>query len=370
MRLALALVLAACTSTADQPTFEWDLPAGYPRPVVPSDNPMSAAKVELGRHLFYDVRLSINETTSCGTCHHQARGFADGEVLPRGATGDVIPRNSPGLQNVAYMATYTWPNPILETLEAQVVVPMFGEHPIELGMSLDEPGILARFENDPGMRALFEEAFPGDGKPVTRTAVIHAVASFVRSMISGRAAYDRYAYGGEATALSESARRGLDLFTSERLECYHCHAANLNFTSSFRVEGQGTIAHAFENDGLYNIGGTGAYPPQNRGLIEFSNRPADEGKFRVPSLRNIALTAPYMHDGSLATLDEVIDMYARGGRLIQSGPLAGDGAENPNKSLFVRGFTLSSSEREDLKAFLESLTDHDFLVDPRFGPPQ
>lgn len=148
-------------------------------------------------------------------------------------------------------------------------------------------------------------------------------------MISGRAAYDRYAYGGEVTALSESARRGLDPFTSERLECYHCHAVNLSFTSSFRVAGQDPIARAFENDGLYNVGWAGAYPPQNCGLIEFSNRPL------------------YVHDGSLASLDDVddvIDMYARGGRLTEPGPLAGDGAENPNKSLFARGFTLSPTK--------------------------
>jgi cytochrome c peroxidase len=131
---------------------------------------------------------------------------------------------------------------------------------------------------------------------------------------------------------------------------------------------RGHSAH-FENDGLYNVGNQGAYPEGNQGLREFTKRASDDGKFRVPTLRNIARTAPYMHDGSIATLDEVIDMYAAGGRVLTSGPYAGDGRLHPQKSAFVRGFELTTEERADLLAFLESLTDEAFLRDPRLQDP-
>jgi cytochrome c peroxidase len=369
-RLSVLVMLALTGACTDEPQsdWQWDLPPGFPRPAVPKDNPMTAAKVELGRHLFFDTRLSVNDTMSCGSCHQAPLGFADGKALGAGATGTALARNSPGLQNVAYLSTYTWANPVLETLEEQVVVPLFGDAPVELGTGQDLAAVLARLRADPLYPPLFAAAFPDELDPVNRAAIIRSVASFTRSMISGNAPYDRAQYQADATALSPEARRGMDLFFSEKLECYHCHSG-INLSRAFRSEASTAVERAFENDGLYNVGNNGVYPTNNPGLFEFTGKATDHGKFRVPSLRNVALTAPYMHDGSIATLDEVVDMYARGGRLLSDGPWAGDGAMNPNKSPLVRGFELDAQERADLLAWLASLSDPDFLTSPRFANP-
>jgi cytochrome c peroxidase len=328
IRWLIVSIVAAGACTGSDDAWQWHLPAGFPRPAVPPDNPMSAAKVELGRYLFYDQRLSFNQTMSCASCHAPANAFSDGKAVPQGATGEPLARNALGLQNVAYMGTFTWANPVVDTIEQQVVIPMFNEHPVELGMTMDPDGILDRLRGDAIYQRLFAVAFPDLADPVDRDAVIFGLASFLRSMISGDSPYDRYQYGGDHDALSASAQRGMDLFFSERLDCYHCHTG-INFTGSFRNDQTAFRIHSFENDGLYNIGGDGSYPAGNQGLYEFTGLDRDKGRFRVPTLRNVALTAPYMHDGSLATLDDVIDMYAHGGRLIERGPLAGDGASAP-----------------------------------------
>jgi cytochrome c peroxidase len=365
---AAALGLTGCAAEPQDEGWRWDLPRGFPVPAVPEENPMSAAKVELGRHLFYDRRLSVNGSMSCASCHEPALAFADGRALPVGATGATLARSSPGLQNVAYLATYTWANPLLETLEQQVVVPMFGDAPIELGTGEDLEAVLARLAADPVYPPLFAAAFPEERAPLQRQAVIFAVASFVRSMISGGAPADRAQYGGDGAALSASAKRGMELFFSEKTECYHCHSG-VNLTLSFRSQTSDQAGLPFENNGLYNVGGAGRYPASNPGLFEFTGKEDDHGRFRVPPLRNVALTAPYMHDGSIATLEGVLDHYARGGRLVESGPLAGDGAANPRKSALVRRFTLSEEERADLLAWLHALTDPGFGDDPRFADP-
>lgn len=168
--------------------------------------------------------------------------------------------------------------------------------------------------------------------------------------------------------MSPSAKRGLDLFFSEKLECYHCHSG-VSFTTSFRSKETALAELDFHNTGLYNIGGDGSYPPDNTGLYEFTQNPSDTGKFRVSGLRNIELTAPYMHDGSVATLEDAIDHYAAGGRTLLTGPRAGVGSESPYKSPLVRPFTLTTEEKDDVVAFLRSLTDTAFVNDPRFGDP-
>ncbi len=337
------------------PAYDFELPAGFPVPFVPADNPMTAEKVTLGKVLFFDQRLSGTGTMSCSSCHEVGRSFTDGKPTPTGSTGDVVARNSPSLANVGYYGTFTWFNPTLTTLEDQVMVPLFGESPVEMGATGNEDVILARFRDDPATADAFAAAFPDDPDPVTFANVAKAIASFERTLISGAAAYDRYV-AGEVGAMSAAAERGMALFFSERLECYHCHSG-VNFTTSFR---SALTQHAeldFHNTGLYNVGGTGAYPGDSPGLSEFSGNPADHGKMRVPSLRNVAVTGPYMHDGSLATLEDVIDLYAAGGRNVTEGPFAGDGRENPAKSPLVRGFPITPEERADVGAFLEALTD-------------
>ncbi len=372
--LALALTCAgACAPSEDEgETMELEdplaLPEGFPAPQIPEDNPINAAAIELGRHLFYDERLSANETQSCASCHEQRLAFTDAEPAPTGSTGEPLLRNSMGLANSAYSLTLTWANPNLTLLEQQIRIPIFGEFPVELGVTGHEDEVLARFADDAMYRELFEQAFPGAEQAVSWDHVVKALASFVRALISGDAPYDRWR-GGDDDAISESAKRGATLFFSEELECHHCHGG-FNFSLATKHENTSFTQRAFQNTGLYNVDGAGGYPEGNRGVYEFTFRDEDMGRFRPPSLRNVAVTAPYMHDGSVETLEEVIEIYAAGGRLIPEGePYAGDGRTNPHKSGFVTGFALDEQEAADLLAFLESLTDETFLNDPRFADP-
>ena len=367
MRLVALLGAALALSACDEPErYVFDLPANFPEPRVPEDNPMSDAKVELGRHLFYDVRLSGNETQSCGSCHEQRLAFTDGLAQGEGSTGEVHPRGSMSLANVAYAASLTWANPVLRNLEEQALVPMFGEVPVELGLTSQEQ-VLERVRAEPRYATLFEAAWPDDPSPYTLVHITDAIASFQRTLLSGNSAYDRYAAGDE-DAVSESAKRGAEFFFGEEAECFHCHGG---FTFSNAVDHADNVFDqaTFQNNGLYDLDGRGAYPAENQGLFEFTALPEDVGAFKPPTLRNIALTAPYMHDGSMATLDDVIAMYAAGGHVTEAGPLAGDGRANPNKSIFVNGFDLTPERAADLRAFLESLTDEEFVTDPRFSDP-
>jgi cytochrome c peroxidase len=347
--------------------YRWQLPTGFPEPVVPADNPMSEAKVALGRHLFYDTRLSGNGTFSCASCHEQARAFAD--PLPRavGSTGEVHPRGSMSLANVAYSPALTWANPLMKSLEQQALVPMFGEDPVELGLSGQERALLQRVREEPRYAALFASAFPGGAETVTLDRIVKAIASFQRTLISGRSPYDAFK-NGNRTAISASARRGEALFFSEKTECFHCHGG-FNFTGTVNYVGKGFVEVEFHNTALYNIDGHGAYPANNTGVHAVTTDPEDMGKHKAPTLRNIAVTAPYMHDGSIATLEAVIDHYNAGGRTIRGGPNAGVGADSPLKSEFLKPMGLTAQDKRDLVAFLRSLTDSTFLRDPRFTNP-
>lgn len=347
--------------------FPWILPEGFPAPRVPDGEAMSAEKVELGRHLFYDVRLSENATQSCASCHRQELAFTDGLPVAVGSTGERHPRNSMTLANAGYQPVLNWANPNETNLAHQALTPIFGEDPVELGMSGREDELMARLRGEPVYQQLSPLSFPEKDDPFSVETITRALAAFQRTLISGDAAVDRYR-AGDRDALSESARLGQALFFSERLECFHCHGG-LGFTGTFDFEGKSAPEIEFHNNGLYNVDGNGGYPPENTGLHQFTLRPEDMGRFKAPTLRNIALTAPYMHDGSIATLEEVLDHYAAGGRTIESGPRAGNGSENPFKSGFVKGFTLTPDERRGVLDFLESLTDSSFIIDTRFSDP-
>jgi cytochrome c peroxidase len=357
---AAAIALVASCSDEAEPEYVWDLPPGFPKPPVPPDNKMSEAKVALGQRLFFEKRLSGNETASCASCHDPRKAFSDGRAVAVGSTGEPTLRNAMAIVNVAYLPTLTWANPMLRTLEAQALVPLFGEAPVELGAASMPDAILARLEQDASYPAAFRKAFPGEPKPINFPNIAKAIASFERTLISGRSAYDRFVYDKDRRAMSASAIRGMELFFSEKCECYHCHAGP-NFSTAFVTAEQPTADFSFLNTGLYNIGGRGEYPPGNRGLAELTGEAKDVGRFRVPTLRNVEWTAPYMHDGSIATLEEVIDHYAAGGRTIESGPYAGVGREHPNKDPLVLGFTLTAEEKADLVAFLKSLSDPEFV---------
>jgi cytochrome c peroxidase len=365
---ALAAIVTALTAArprADS-VWTWELPAGVTPPSVPADNPMSAGKVELGRHLFYDTRLSGNGVQSCATCHQQERAFADMHPRSIGSTGDRHPRGSMSLVNVAYAPVLTWANTALTRLEDQALVPMFGDHPVELGLDRADSW-LERLRADSLYPSLFRAAFPDDQAAVTRTNVVRALAAFQRSIVSMRSPYDRYRFDRDETAISVAARRGEALFQSRALSCVTCHGG-VHFSGTMG-SGRKGMTIELHNTGLYNLAGTISYPADNPGLYELTRNPGDVGKFKAPTLRNIAVTAPYMHDGSIFTLEEAIDHYAAGGRTIADGPYRGVGRDNPNKSPSIRGFSLTADQRADLVAFLRSLTDEHVLRDPRFGNP-
>ena len=380
------LMLAACSSphgAATQPdsptttsdaaidgpvsTYPWVLPPNFPQPLEPPDNLMSVEKVALGRRLFYDTRLSGNQTYSCASCHKQALAFTDGLAQAVGSTGEIHPRSSMMLGNVAYLGRFAWGNPLLDELEQQAVVPMFGSEPVELGMKNMEDELVARITAEPLYPPLFAAAFPDDTAPISVANIVKAICSFERILITGSSPFDRY-QNGDATAISASAQHGYAMFNSEKMECFHCHAG-FNLQDVVKYVGHPTTEARFHNTGLYNIGGTGAYPVGGQGIYEVTLVASDMGKFRAPSLRNIAVTAPYFHDGSAPTLDDVLDHYAAAGRTIATGPNAGVGSANPFKDQLIIGFTLSDDERADMHAFFESLTDETFLTDPQLADP-
>ena len=348
--------------------YQWKLPQGFPKPRVPADNPMTPAKVYLGTFLFYDQRMSGNGTESCATCHRQALAFTDGKAQAGGSTGQLHPRGAMSLVNVAYGAALTWSNPNEHSLEHQALTPMFGDHPVELGLTGKGEAFLDVLRSDSLYRILFPAAFPADPDPFTIQNVTKAIASFERTIISASSPYDRYHYGGDDKAISDSAKRGEVLFFSEPLSCFRCHGG-FNFSDATDFEGRRGREIQFHNTGLYNIAGAMSYPAPNLGIYEYTLKQEDVGKFKVPTLRNIALTAPYMHDGSAKTLDAVLDHYSAGGRTIVGSPNAGEGFHNPNKDPLIRGFKLSAQERADLIAFLESLTDDEVIHDQRFANP-
>lgn len=315
---ALALLcIAATTGTR----WTWRLPAGIAPPPVPADNPMSAAKVALGRRLFYDADLSIDGTMSYANCHEQRRGFADGNRTRPGVHGDPGRRNVPGLANLAWARSLTWGDPRLTTLEAQVAVPVLGDRPVEMGMKGAEAEIPRRFGRDPCYVRMFRAAFPASRGRIDMAHVARAIAAFERTLISYDAPYDRFR-GGQANAIPAAARRGAERFGRD---CAGCHAG------------------ADFSDGAFH-----ALEPAvaaDRGLGEISGRREDDGRFRTPGLRNVALGAPYFHDGRSATLADAIRRH--GGAMAA---LPGDAAA-------------------DLVALMESFTDTGFTADPRFAMP-
>lgn len=371
-----ALVQASVSRQSWQATLQpaasdwtWNLPDPSIVPITPAGNPMSVAKVELGRFLFHDTRLSGNGSSSCASCHRQDKAFSDGLPRSLGSTGEMHPRNAQGLANVVYQKTLTWANPDLTGLEKQMEVPLFGTQPLELAIdAASRVRILEQLAADPRSAAQFAAAFPNQDNVVSWPNVIRAIAAFQRSMLSFDSRFDRSRRPGGAP-LSAAEQRGFALFiSSTRANCFRCHG-DFNFAEVSQFQGAPQRPASFRNTGLFNIGGTGAFPEPNRGLFEFTGIAADMGRFRPPSLRNVAVTAPYMHDGSMQTLEEVLDFYAAGGRNITSGPHAGDGRASPFKDELVKSISLSEQDRADIVAFLKTLTDETFLADPRLSDP-
>lgn len=322
--LLVALVLAGCRKDPALVDAEVDgpfllrLPTGAPPPPIPEENPLTRASVALGKALFFDPRLSVDATISCASCHFPDRGFSDTVALSRGVQGLHGMRNAPSLANVVYHQDFFRDGGV-PSLELQVIAPI--QDPVEMAHSLQ--GATAAVAGDDRYQRWSRLAY---GRELDAFVITRAIASYERTLISGWSRFDRYSYQGEVSALTEAEVRGWELFRSDALNCTACHGG-FDFSD-----------HSYQNIGQYL-----AYDDPGRERISLD--PADHGRFKVPTLRNIALTAPYMHDGAMATLDEVVDHFATGGR------------PHPNRSPLMPTFVLDEQEKADLIAFLHSLTD-------------
>ncbi|MBC7984334.1 MAG: di-heme enzyme, partial [Candidatus Obscuribacterales bacterium] len=322
-------------------------------------NPMSATKVMLGCRLFFDTRLSINGVYSCATCHRPELAFTDGRALAIGTTGETVRRSSMSLTNVAYNPAYNWASDKTVTLESQITRPLFGKHPVEMGLREGDSAVLATLAKDQYYSSAFHQSFPNESTPLSMANLVKAIAAFERTLISGRSTFDRYVFDDDRVAMSASAQRGMALFYA-KAGCADCHSG-INFSGPIVHAQSAGVRPSFANTGLYNQDGRGRYPDADLGLIEESGKASDMGKFRVPSLRNIALTAPYMHDGSVTTLEDVLAHYATGGRQSPHGHTANNRYKDSN----IRALALDEREKREIIAFLHSLTDADFINAPK-----
>lgn len=318
--------------------------------------------VNLGRHLFFDRRLSVNNTRSCGTCHNPQFAFTDGYKRSLGVYADLHQRNTEPLFNLSYLKYLTAADSTLHTPLQQMNNPLFNDHPVEMGVKGNEEKILEKIATD----KMYQQLFAKLEQEISWINIKQAISSFINSIYSGNAAYDHF-LKGDSAALSASQKKGLQLFFSAELKCASCHGG-FNFSSPSVINEKGDTLYYF-NTGLYNIDGKGAYPAYDQGLYQLTKNKADMGKFRVPSLRNLVFTAPYFHDGSAATLTEVIENYAAGGRKIQQGIHTGDGTKNPYKHAFIGGFSISAADKINLISFLQSLSDTGFISNPVYQNP-
>lgn len=284
---------------------------------------MTTAKVELGRRLFFDTRLSVTGAYSCASCHDPRRAFSDGRSTAIGATGQPLRRNAMALVNVAWNSSYGWDTPGQRTLESQMHVPLYNTQPIEMGLSGREEAVLALLRADDSYAQAFARAFPADAKSntaaVTIDNLIRAMASYERTLVFGDSPFDRYVYRGEHGALGGDAKAGMRLFYSTRLGCGNCHRG-FNFSGSWNQRGAPPAKPAFTCNG------------------------AGPEVHRVPTLRNVEQSAPYMHDGRYATLDDVVRHYESAA------------AQRTCADPRLQRFALTDNERRQLVAFLQSLT--------------
>lgn len=285
---------------------------------VPQQNPMTPEKVALGKRLFFDKNLSRDRSVSCATCHDPTEGFSNGEAFAQGVSGLPSRRNVPSIVNRLFGRTQFWDGRA-ETLESQALGPLL--NPDE--MAMDEKLFLERLRADAAYHKLFQETF--NAEP-TLEAALQAIAAFERTLLSGTTAFDLYEWAGEKTALSNSAVRGIALFRG-KARCSTCH-----------------IGTNFTDEKFHNLGAGEGAGQNDPGRAAITQKSEDFGKFKTPTLRNVTRTAPYMHDGSLATLEDVIAFYDRGGR------------PNPNLDKEIKPLQLTDTEKAELLEFLKSLT--------------
>lgn len=312
-------------------------PLGLPPVPIPADNPPTASTIVLGRRLFYDTNLSKDNSISCSSCHDPQRGFADPRERSIGVGGATGLRHAPSLLNAAYLPLFFWDGRAA-SLEAQVGVPM--ADPLEMNQAHE--AAVAKLSSDPSYKTLFRSAFGSD--EITMKRVENALASFERTLLSGNSAFDRYEYQGEKGALSAAQIRGLAAFEDPRRgNCASCHTIGPTY--------------ALFTDGEFHNTGEGVgdnEEPIDLGRYRVTRLDKDRGSFLTPSLRNVALTGPYMHDGKLKTLKSVVDFYA------------GKGNSNPHLDERIARIELSGQDRGDLVEFLKSLTGE---MPSNAGPP-
>jgi cytochrome c peroxidase len=343
--LAAALIATACVALAPAPTEDaW--PAATVTPPYPANNPPTPIKVELGRRLFYDGDLSFTGVMSCATCHEQKRGFTDPNKTRPGVFDDPGERNIQTLANLAWLNSLTWGGPHVDTLEHQALIPIEGLVPVEMGFHRAPEGALpARLRDQSCYPQLFAAAFPEKNGEISMDTITMALAAFQRSLVSLDSPYDRYRRG-DTTAISDQAKRGEALFNSK--QCSSCHAG-AHFTDA-------TLPDRKPADAFHALA-----PPKpgdplkpDTGLHRITQKPEDAYKFRTQGLRNVALSAPYMHDGEQPTLaDAIRHHYAA--------------ADRQTDARLKQ--TVNDTELSDLIAFLDSLTDQNFITNPAFALP-
>ena len=316
---------------------EIQVPLGLPKLPVPKDNPPTTAGIALGRKLFYDKRLSAGEKIACAFCHRPESDFTDGIALSRGVAGLPGVRNAPTIENAAYLPFQFWDGRA-QSLEEQAASPI--ADPLE--MNAPHEVSVAKLGNDPEYRAMFRAAFGTDEVNLAR--VEKALASFERTVLVGGSAFDRYAYGGDSGALTAQQVRGLAVFEDDhRGNCAACHS--LGQKSALFTDGK------FHNTGE-GVGDDNGFADEGR--YHETKVKTDTGAFLTPTLRNVARTAPYMHDGKLKTLDAVMSFYA------------GEGNSNPYLDPEMKKIALTGQDRADLVAFLQALTGD---LPNNVGPP-
>lgn len=325
----LSLTLWACSKIEVPVPEGYTPPPGFPDMVIPAENAFLAERVELGKSLFFDPILSADSTRSCASCHLPAFAFSDTTAFSLGVGNRVGIRNSPSLANVGYQKALLREGGV-PTLEMQVLVPI-QEH---LEFDTDILDVAKKVSQVSHYQDMAIKAY---GREVDPWVITRAIAAFERTLVSGNSSFDQWLYQGDLVAMSPSALRGMNLFQSDRLGCTSCHSGFL-FTNQ-----------SYANTGLY-------LDYSDPGKYRLTGKESDRAVFKVPGLRNIGVTAPYMHDGSFKDLRQVIMHYQNG---IQ---------EHPNKSPLLRKFQLTDGEMNDLIDFLESLTDEEFLVNPNFHP--
>lgn len=321
LKIILSLIVSVLFFLPFKDTYQLLIPKGFPQPFVPEDNVITESRIRLGKKLFFDKILSRDSSLSCASCHIPKFAFTDRKKKGIGIRDQEVSRNTPTLTNVAYQDKFLLDG-LNPSLEAQVNIPIHESKEFDFSVIL----VAERMKKSDEYVQLSFDAYGEEPSPRVLTK---AIASYERTLISGNSPYDHYFFQGNDSALSSSQKRGMDIFNNE-LYCSECHGG-FNFTNG-----------SLTNNGLYEH-------YADTGRMRLFGMEKDRAIFKVPTLRNIAVTYPYMHDGSLSNLDEVITHYSTGGK------------KHQNKSKIIQPFILSDEERKDLIAFLEALTDKEFL---------